>query len=234
MLQSFSLTLLILALAVSIDSFSVGFTYGLRKMRIPFKSIMIIAGCSAVTLMIAMFIGHLIGQFLSPVLAEKIGGIILIVLGGWIIYQFFRPDKEKDVLLHEKIIVNLEIKSLGLVIHILRKPMSADFDKSGAITGLEAFMLGMALSLDAFGAGIGAVMLGFSGLYGLVCCSIKFVARFSWNEDRDFTSENILAAKDIIFTWDFVNHDWIREILAATQKGIMDYDFSYRTDRRNC
>ena len=165
MLQSFSLTLLILALAVSIDSFSVGFTYGLRKMRIPFKSIMIIAGCSAVTLMIAMFIGHLIGQFLSPALAEKIGGIILIVLGGWIIYQFFRPDKEKDVLLHEKIIVNLEIKSLGLVIHILRKPMSADFDKSGTITGLEAFMLGMALSLDAFGAGIGAVMLGFSPVY---------------------------------------------------------------------
>lgn len=165
MLPSFTLTLIALALAVSIDSFSVGFTYGLRKMRIPFKSILIIAGCSAVALMLAMFIGHMIGQFLSPALAEKIGGMILIALGGWIIFQFFRPDKEKDVLLHEKIIVNLEIKSLGLVIHILRKPMSADFDKSGTITGLEAFMLGMALSLDAFGAGIGAAMLGFSPLY---------------------------------------------------------------------
>ncbi|MBB6445679.1 sporulation membrane protein YtaF [Bacillus benzoevorans] len=165
MLQSFSLTLLLLALSVSLDSFSVGFTYGLRKMRIPFKSIMIIACCSAVTLMISMFIGHLIQRFISPELAEKIGGIILIALGGWIIYQFFRPDKEKDVLLHEKMIVNLEIKSLGLVIHILRKPMSADFDQSGTITGLEAFMLGLALSLDSFGAGIGAVMLGLSPLY---------------------------------------------------------------------
>jgi len=165
MLQSFSLTLLLLALAVSLDSFSVGFTYGLRKMRIPFKSIMIIACCSAFTLMIAMFIGHLIQQFLFPELAEKIGGVILIILGGWIIYQFFRPDKDKDALLHEKMIVNLEIKSLGLVIHILRKPMSADFDQSGTITGLEAFMLGLALSLDAFGAGIGAVMLGLSPFY---------------------------------------------------------------------
>ena len=46
MLQTHSHSIL-LALAVSLDSFSVGFTYGLRKMRIPFKSIMIIACCSA-------------------------------------------------------------------------------------------------------------------------------------------------------------------------------------------
>src|SRR5690606_29244966 len=93
------------------------------------------------------------------------GGIILIFLGAWVLYQFFRPEKEKDVLPHEKTIVTLEIKSLGLVINILQKPMSADFDKSGAITGIEAFMLGLALSLDAFGAGIGAAMLGYSPFY---------------------------------------------------------------------
>ena len=103
---------------------------------------------------------------MSPLLAERLGGIILIALGIWIIYQFFRPEKEKDTLLHhEKVIVNFEIKSLGLVIHILKKPMSADFDQSGTITGMEAILLGLALSLDAFGAGIGAVMLGFSPLY---------------------------------------------------------------------
>jgi putative sporulation protein YtaF len=160
-----SITLLILAFAVSLDSFSVGLTYGLRKMRIPFKSILIIACCSAIALMIAMMIGRVTIQFLSPAFAEKLGGIILICLGGWVLYQFFRPEKAKDVLPHEKTIVNFEIKSLGLVIKILQKPMSADFDKSGAITGIEAFMLGLALSLDAFGAGIGAAMLGFSPYY---------------------------------------------------------------------
>ena len=158
-------SIILLALAVSLDSFSVGFTYGLRKMRIPFKSIVIIACCSAMTLTIAMSIGHLLQRFLSPVFAEKMGGIILIILGVWVIYQFFRSEKEKDILPHEKVIINLEIKSLGLVIHILKKPLSADFDKSGTITGVEAIMLGLALSLDAFGAGIGAVMLGFSPGY---------------------------------------------------------------------
>jgi len=163
--------------------------------------------------MIAMFIGHLIGQFLSPALAEKIGGIILIALGGWIIYQFFRSDKEKDVLLHEKIIVNLEIKSLGLVIHILRKPMSADFDKSGAITGLEAFMLGMALSLDAFGAGIGAVMLGFSPVYMALSVAVlssllvflgmrigTLLARISWLQKISFLPGILLI---MIGLWKF-------------------------------
>lgn len=158
-------SIILLALAVSLDSFSVGFTYGLRKMRIPFKSIAIIACCSALTLTIAMLIGHLLQQVVSSEFAGKMGGVILIILGVWVIYQFFRPEKEKDILPHEKVIINLEIKSLGLVIHILKKPMSADFDKSGTITGVEAIMLGLALSLDSFGAGIGAAMLGYSPGY---------------------------------------------------------------------
>ena len=166
------LSLILLALAVSLDSFSVGFTYGLRKMRIPLKSILIIAGCAAITLMVAMLVGHLVQQFMSPAFAEKIGGIILIILGGWVIYQFFHGEKEKEALPHEKVIVNFEIKSLGIVINILKKPMVADFDKSGTITGVEAFMLGLALSLDSFGAGIGAAMLGFSPLYLAIAVSI--------------------------------------------------------------
>lgn len=158
----FTFSLILLAFAVSLDSFSVGFTYGLRKMKIPFKSIIVIACCSAITLIAAMAVGKVIETFLSPDMAERIGGIVLVLLGGWILYQFFRTEKTKEALPHEKMIVNFEIKSLGLVINILKKPMSADFDRSGTITGIEAFVLGLALSLDAFGAGIGAAMLGYS------------------------------------------------------------------------
>jgi putative sporulation protein YtaF len=159
-----TISLLILAFAVSLDSFSVGLTYGLRKMSIPFKSIGIIACCSATALVIAMTIGRFIIKFFSPAFAESLGGIILICLGAWVLFQFFRSEKLKDAP-HEKTIVNFEIKSLGLVIHILQKPMSADFDKSGTITGIEALILGVALSLDAFGAGFGAAMLGYSPFY---------------------------------------------------------------------
>lgn len=154
-----TISLLLLAFAVSLDSFSVGLTYGLRKMKIPLKSIAVIAVCSAAVLMAAMMIGQLLESFFSPDLAEKLGGAVLILLGGWILIQFFRPDKN-ELLCHEKIIMNFEIKSLGIVINILKKPMTADFDRSGTINGIEAVMLGLALSLDAFGAGIGAALLG--------------------------------------------------------------------------
>lgn len=156
-----SISLYLLAFAVSLDSFSVGLTYGLRKIRIPLKSIIMIASCSAIVLLAAMAVGNIVDVFMSPQIAEKIGGTIFLLLGGWILFQFFRPQKEKESLSHEKTIINLEIKSLGIVINILRKPTSADFDKSGSITGIEAFMLGLALSLDAFGAGIGASLLNF-------------------------------------------------------------------------
>ncbi|MDN3018418.1 sporulation membrane protein YtaF [Paenibacillus sp. BSR1-1] len=162
MVQLFSL--LILAFALSLDSFSVGFTYGLRKMVMPLKSILIIATCSAVSLLIAITIGHGLERVLSPKITASLGGFILIALGAGVLYQFFRPEKEKEVLKHEKTIVNFEIRSLGIAINILKKPMSADFDQSGTITGIEALMLGLALSLDSFGAGIGAAMLGFSPL----------------------------------------------------------------------
>lgn len=159
------LSLLFLAFAVSLDSFSVGFTYGLRKMEMPFKSALIIAGCSAISLMIAVSIGHGLQRIFSPKITAALGGIILIALGAWVIYQFFMPEKNKEQQSVEKTIVNFEIRSLGLVINILKRPLSADFDQSGTITGIEALMLGLALSLDAFGAGVGAAMLGYSPIY---------------------------------------------------------------------
>ncbi|MFS0865234.1 sporulation membrane protein YtaF [Fredinandcohnia sp. 179-A 10B2 NHS] len=158
-------SLILLAFAVSLDSFSVGFTYGIRKMQIPFKSIITIACCSAVILMASMGLGKSIAVFLSPEIAERLGGLVLVLIGAWVLYQFFRPSSQSTEQTNEeeeKVLVKVEIKSLGLVINILKKPMVADFDKSGTITGLEAFMLGLALSLDAFGAGIGAALLGFS------------------------------------------------------------------------
>jgi len=170
MVQLFSL--LLLAFALSIDSFSVGFTYGLRKMVMPFKSVLIIACCAGFSLLLAVSIGHGLAKIFSPSITAGIGGIILIALGAGVIYQYFRPDKEKPVQKQEKTILNFEIRSLGLAINILKKPLSADFDQSGTITGIEALALGFALSLDSFGAGIGAAMLGFSPYYLAIAVAI--------------------------------------------------------------
>ncbi|MGG2095156.1 sporulation membrane protein YtaF [Bacillus sp. S13(2024)] len=156
-------SLILLAFTLSLDSCSVGLTYGLRNVRILLKSIIVIGICSAAVMILSMGIGHMIAQVFSPVLAKRIGGLVLVAIGAWVVYQFFQSDKKEEAPQEEKV-WNLEIASLGLVIQILRKPTVADFDKSGTISGVEALLLGMALSLDSFGAGIGASLLGYSPL----------------------------------------------------------------------
>ncbi len=166
------LALLLLAFAVSLDSFSVGFTYGLRKMKIPLASIMIIACLSACTLLVSMLIGGLMSNLLSPVFAERLGGGILILLGMWVTFQTFRTQEDNKSEVErkeEKVIASFEMKHFGIAINVLKKPLEADMDRSGTINGMEALILGLALSFDAFGAGLGAAMLGFNPIM-LACC----------------------------------------------------------------
>ncbi|WP_347549333.1 sporulation membrane protein YtaF [Pseudalkalibacillus hwajinpoensis] len=169
-------SLFFLAFAVSIDGFGVGLTYGLRRMRIPFKSILILSICSAVSMLIAMGLGSMLQLWISDIVAQRIGGAILIALGGWVLYQMIRNNKEGEKIISDRTLLHFEIRSIGVVISILRKPTTADFDDSGTITGIEAIMLGAALSLDAFGAGVGASMIGYPpiGTSLLIACMSSF------------------------------------------------------------
>ncbi|MDA7027190.1 sporulation membrane protein YtaF [Bacillus sp. CLL-7-23] len=190
---------LLLAFAVSLDSFSVGFTYGLRKLKIPFKAILIIACCSGTVMVLAMMIGSFLSKMFPVIVTERLGAVILMGIGVWVLYQFFRPEKEQDISISEKTLINLELKSLGIVIQILRTPMSADIDKSGKINGIEAVLLGFALSIDAFGAGIGAATLGFAPVPMSLTVAImsslfvfmgihagRFLSRWNWMNKLTF------------------------------------------------
>ncbi|NBI28305.1 sporulation membrane protein YtaF [Chengkuizengella marina] len=166
-----AISMLILALAVSLDGFGVGIMYGLRKIKIPLISIIIIAICSGVIIFISMQMGVLLLKFLPPFLAKIIGSMILVSIGIWAIIQMKiqrKNDNEREPVTvvsdEKKTIVHIELKRIGLVIEILKKPVKADVDRSGVISASEAAFLGIALSLDAFGAGIGAALIGFSPL----------------------------------------------------------------------
>ncbi|MGM9985637.1 MAG: sporulation membrane protein YtaF [Bacillaceae bacterium] len=177
-------TIVLLAIALSLDSFSVGFTYGLRSLRIPFLSTVIIAFCSACVMVASMYIGVAISHVFSPNVAQKIGGFVLIAIGSWVLYQFFQPEKQEEKVVEEKTLINFEIKSIGLAIQILKKPTVADIDRSGTISSFEALLLGIALSFDSFGAGIGVSLLGYSPLLmgivvGIMCCILLNAGRWA-------------------------------------------------------
>lgn len=186
-------SLALLALAVSLDGFGVGVMYGLRKIRIPFVSIVIISICSGLVIFASMQIGVYIAKFLSPSAASVTGAVILIGIGLWAVVQMWRqrpesdsPEAGSDTVpqgtetreVHAagrsvepqalaggiRTVLRIEMKRIGLVIEILRTPSLADVDRSGYISSSEAVLLGAALSLDAFGAGIGAAFIGFAPL----------------------------------------------------------------------
>ncbi|EFM08823.1 sporulation protein YtaF [Paenibacillus curdlanolyticus YK9] len=172
-------SLLLLSCAVSLDGFGVGVTYGLRRIRIPIISILIIAACSGIIIWLSMAVGGWMTAYLSPIVARMIGASILIVIGIWALLQLrrqkSRPQEAVDELEQqqnehavlelepsENTLIRFELKRLGIVIQILRKPQVADVDRSGSISSSEAVLLGVALSFDAFGAGLGAALIGLS------------------------------------------------------------------------
>ncbi|CAM2963914.1 sporulation membrane protein YtaF [Paenibacillus sediminis] len=169
------ISLVALAFALSLDSFGVGITYGLRKMKIPLISILIISACSGLIIYASMQLGVLLSNVISERAASSVGAVILIGMGCWSLFQLLT---QREVSLehpqtmdtefstsNDKTVFSLEIRKLGLVIQILRTPSAADVDRSGTISTVEAMWLGMALSLDAFGAGLGVALLGFQPLW---------------------------------------------------------------------
>ncbi|OOE02664.1 sporulation membrane protein YtaF [Anoxybacillus kestanbolensis] len=169
-------SLFLLAFAVSIDGLTVGITYGMRNVHVPLRSLLIISFFSCMTFLVAMGIGRMLYMFFLPTVANAMGGGILIILGLWMLIQFMLKSDDKE----EKFLMNVEIRSLGIVIQILRKPTMADFDRSGTITGMEAVFLGIALSLDAFGAGVSAALLNYSVAFTtFLVCLLSFSFLFS-------------------------------------------------------
>ncbi|WP_337018336.1 sporulation membrane protein YtaF [Oceanobacillus massiliensis] len=153
--------LLLLVTAVSLDGFGVGITYGMRKIRVPIAALLIIMLCSGIIVYTSMMVGDLISHFISQKTAKLLGGSILITLGIFSLASTIRSRLKPLSNDSAEMEATTKIKDFTTV---MAAPDYADLDKSGTISVGEAIFLGVALALDAFGAGIGASMLGYSAL----------------------------------------------------------------------
>ncbi|ADY56454.1 sporulation protein YtaF [Syntrophobotulus glycolicus DSM 8271] len=183
---------LLVAFALSLDGFGVGMAYGLKNIRIPFRSMCIIGLCTVATMGISMFFGYLLIPYLDMVSPKVLGAAVLIMIGCFQLIKALSPTKN-DALNKEKAkeeavpvfasysarvedeetrqLFRLNLSIFGLVIQILKTPSAADIDNSGTIGILESFLLGLALSLDAFSSGIAASMAGIPA-YSIVLVAL--------------------------------------------------------------
>jgi putative sporulation protein YtaF len=105
-------------------------------------------------------------------MVKYLGGGILLILGIWAIIQNYSQTGPTDTPssgLDEKPFQLLELHFMGLIIQILKQPDIVDIDRSGIISGNEAFLLGIALSIDSLTAGIAVSLLGYSILKTALC-----------------------------------------------------------------
>lgn len=152
--------LALLALAISLDNFCVGVAYGVRQIKLPLQSNFIISLASGVAIFISMLAGDALSNYLSLHTASFLGALIIFLTGLWIILQAWWQKWKNGI--SEEGCIDIRIKPLGIVIRILNDPAKADLDHSGNISNSEALVLGVALALNALGAGFGAAMEGLS------------------------------------------------------------------------
>jgi putative sporulation protein YtaF len=139
-----------LAVALSLDSLGVGVAYGLRRIRVSWSFYLIVALCSGGLMALSMTLGRHLSGSLHPSLARSAGGLVLIGVGIWQLYQGWQGFRSGLA------------PTVGLVVQILVEPAAADVDSSGHLDPPESLALGLALGLDSLGAGLGLAMTGFS------------------------------------------------------------------------
>ena len=168
MLVVFFSQIVLLVLALSLDAFAAGFSYGAGKIKIPFISALIISIICTAVLAAALFLGQFVASFISPLVSLWVSFAILLLIG---LIKLFDALVKSYIKKHKGLDkeVTLKIFSLRFVLGIYADPIEADKDESKVLSAGEAVGLALALSLDSLTVGFGAGMEigGFIWLIGL-------------------------------------------------------------------
>lgn len=150
------ITVLLISAAMSVDAIGLGLSFGSAKIKLGICATLIVSLTGFIIITLAMLTGASLQYLLPPNTGKTISGIILIVMGLWVILQSCKNAEDAD---------NRTVK-------IIRAPQEGDLDKSGTIDKTEAFFMGLALSLDSIGICIGAGSMRLSLI-------LPFIAMFT-------------------------------------------------------
>jgi len=211
---------LLLIIAVSLDSFGVGVSYGLRRIHVPKIGLLIIMLCSGTMVLMSMSIGVFLTTYISFEIIEIFGGTILISIGCISFFSAKPTGKSKKNLqknfisnkINQQMQRNRYLNNIKLIFSVLKNSQEADVDKSGSISVKEGFLLGVVLGLDAFGAGFGAALVGYSPLLTSILIAVisasflflgiksgLFISKFSWSSKMKLIPSFLLIGIGIFY-----------------------------------
>lgn len=139
---------LLFGFSASIDAFIVGMTYGVKKMHISSCKNLIISTITLAGTVLSILTGSRIAPFLPERAAKAAGSMILILLGIYYIVKF--------------IIIYAKKRQTGKSVsaNAISSAAASGHPGTGLLTGREAAALGLALSVNNIGIGLGASISG--------------------------------------------------------------------------
>jgi len=164
------IAIVVLALSLSLDALGVSISYGIKNVEITLLPKVMLFISSMVCSYIGVFFGDLTLKNLGMQNAKVIGILCMIVIGFWMITKSQSKQGKtesciKDLVKNEKKLLEFAIKSIGITIMVIKDPVKGDVDNSGVIDLKEAFMLGIALNVDAAMGCLGSVMAGLPSAF---------------------------------------------------------------------
>ena len=150
-----SVNAVLLVGALSIDAFVASFAYATSKIKIPFKSALIINVVSTTILGIALFFGSIVSRFIQSIFTTSICFTLLLMLG---LAKLFDSTLKALLGTRGSLTRNYEFKvsDFRFFLKVYIDNTAADVDHSLILSPKESFSLALALSLDGLAAGFGA------------------------------------------------------------------------------
>ena len=137
-----------IALAANVDNLGVGMAYGARKIRISPGANFVIALLSFLAVWLTAGLGDMLNNLITFSLANRIGAVIISIVGIWMMVESFLKD------------VSVYVGSVA----VMENPEKADRDSSQEIDAKEGLLLGLALSLNDGAVGLDAGLVGFPAI----------------------------------------------------------------------
>lgn len=140
--------LLLIGVAANLDNLGVGVAYGVRRIKVPPVPNLIIAAVAFGFTWVSVWFGGYIARFLSDLVANSLGALLLIAVGIWVMAAQWRqrePTPQPQPAAFSPSVVD-----------VWQQPERADSDRSGAISIRESLVLGVALSINCFTNGFTA------------------------------------------------------------------------------
>lgn len=149
----------ILVISLSTDAFAAGFAYGANKIKVPSLSSAVISLICSGMLLVSMFAGGIINDFI-PLKNTSI--LCFFILFGMGLVKLFDSCIKSYIRKHSRINLNFGTSNLKFVLTVYADVEYADSDNSKMLSVKEAAALAAALSIDSLAVGIGAAISGIS------------------------------------------------------------------------